>query len=154
MEKLENRKTGVSGICPRCKKCRETVRHVFQCTERPSQAALREPINTIRAKLTKIKTVKPIISAFTELLLAFQHDRSPICPTFLFGDYKKHNILRWVFQNQLQLGIKSFHVGYISYKWSMVQSLYLSKENKSAKFDVSWSAQVIQALWDFVGTLE
>ena len=36
----------------------------------------------------------------------------------------------------------------------MVQSLYLSKENKSAKFDVSWSAQVIQALWDFVGTLE
>jgi len=153
MEKLQNRKTGISNICPRCQKSIENVRHVFQCSARSSQAAFRESIHTFRAQLTKIKTAKPIISAFTELLIAFQHDRPPLCPTFQFGDLTKNKILCRVFQNQLQLGPNSFHVGYLSYKWSMIQTLYLSKQNKLVQFDVSWSAKVINALWNFAANI-
>jgi len=90
------------------------------------------------------------MSAFIELLVAFQQNRLPICPSFQIGDLKKYKILKCVFQNNFQLGQEAFHVGYVSYKWSMVQSMYSSKINQGAIYDVvSWSAQVIQLLWDF-----
>ena len=149
MAALENRKTGVSGICPRCKNKRETVSHVFQCTHRSSTSAFREAIHRFQLKLRKLHTVKPIITAFTEFLLAFHHNRNPVCPVLQFGNPKKYDTLRRVFLNQQKLGLQAFHIGYISYKWSMVQSLYTEKGKKEPMFNVSWSSQIIQAIWDF-----
>ena len=150
MEKLEDRNMGVKSVCPRCKQFKETILHVFQCSARSSKSAFRESIIAFKTKLVKLKTAKPIISIFMELLVAFQENRVPVFPTFLFGDKKKHAMLHRVFKNQLLLGNNSFHVGYISYKWSMMQTLYLrSTTSYKQVFDVSWSAKVISALWDF-----
>ena len=64
-----------------------------------------------------------------------------------FGDSKKYDMLRRGVTNQQLLGPNAFHSGYISYKWSTVQSLYMIKsQNACPIFDVSWSSQIIQAL--------
>jgi len=149
MSVLQNRNTGVSGLCPRCKKCIETASHFFQCSNRSSTAAFREAILRFQKKLRMIRTAKPIVSAFVECLVAFQHNRKPVCPHFQFGDRKKYAVLKRVFLNQQTLSQNAFHIGYISYKWSMVQSLYMVKTKKQVMFDVSWSSKVIQAIWDF-----
>ena len=147
MNKLGNKNTGVTSTCPICKKCEETVLHVFQCTERFSVSAFREVVNTFKKKLIKLKTVKPIVSSFVELVLvAFQQKRHPVYPAFHFGDIEKHKMLERVFQNQLLLGKNSFHIGYVSYKWSMLQSLYSQNTSHKQMFDVSWSAKVICAM--------
>jgi len=149
MAALEDRGTGVSGICPRCKNTRETVSHVFQCTHRSSTSAFREAIHKFQLKLRKLHTAKPIITAFTEFLLAFHQNRNPVCPVLHFGNPKKYDTLRRVFLNQQKMGLQAFHIGYISYKWSMVQSLYMQREKKEPMFNVSWSSQIINAIWEF-----
>jgi len=146
---LKDRNTGVSGLCPRCKKQQETVQHVFQCAARPSVAAFRESISRFRKQLVKLKTAKPIILALVELLVAFGQNRPPICPAFSYGDKQKHNMLVRIFQNQLLLGQNSLYAGYVSYKWSMLHSSYVIKSNTRPLFDVSWSSKIIEALWEF-----
>jgi len=54
-----------------------------------------------------------------------------------------------IFQNQLLLGQNSLYAGYVSYKWSMLQSSYVIKSNTRPLFDVSWSSKIIEALWEF-----
>jgi len=149
MSVLKSRNNGVSGLCPHCNKCAETPSHVYQCTNRSSTTAFKEAILRFQKKLRTIGRAKPIISAFVECLVAFQQNRKPVCPPFQFGDGKKYEVLKRVFLNQQQLGQNVFHVGYISYKWSMVQSLFMIKTTKQVIFDVSWASKVILALWDF-----
>jgi len=53
MEVLQDRNTGVTGICPRCKQCAETVPHVYQCTDRRSKAGFREAITILQKNCKK-----------------------------------------------------------------------------------------------------
>ena len=58
-----------------------------------------------------------------------------------------------IFNNQLLLGPNSFHAGYISYKWSMLQSTYVIRSKSRPIFYISWSSKVIQALWGFSASI-
>ena len=134
---LKDRNTGVSGLCPRCKRNQETIQHVFQCETRPAVSAFRESIHLFRKQLVKLKTAKPIALALVELLVAFGQNRTPICPAFSYGDRQKYKMLVIIFNKQLLLGPNSLHAGYFSYKWSMLQSTYVIRSKSRPIFDIS-----------------
>jgi len=112
-------------------------------------ADFRESIQISRNKLLKMNTVKPLISIFVELLVAIHQKRTPVCPIFHFGDKKKYDMLQRVFKNRLLLGKYAFHVGYLSHKWSMVQTVYSGTTTQTNLFDVSWASKLICAIWEF-----
>ena len=101
--------------------------------------------------MQKIKTARPIVTAFVAILVAYQNKVAPTCPDILIGDKEKYSKLRRVFvHHQMKLGNNAFPAGYISYKWSLIQSLYVNTMKKSnSTFDVHWSAQVVKIIWDF-----
>ena len=89
------------------------------------------------------------MAAFVAILVAYQHNDTPRCPDLQIGDQVKYEKLKRAFMHQLKLGNDAFQAGYISYKWSLIQSLYATKKKCNSTFDVHWSSQVIKIIWEF-----
>jgi len=150
------RKDGSTHQCLRCDLAPETFNHIFQCQCRLSKSAFRSSIETFRKTLHKLKAAKPIIDVFVEYLVSFGQSRSPKPPIFKYGGEKAFSLLLRAHQHQRLLSQSVFHLGYISYKWSLVQGYYTrNAENPktSAEYNLSWSASIIKAIWTFSHSL-
>ena len=147
---LESRGKGHSNACMRCNLAAETPQHVFQCSSRMAKAAFRESIQGFRKKLKKMKVSNPLVNVFVEFFLAHHENRKPKVPKYSFGNKIAFSLLKRAFSHQLLLETNVFHLGYVSYKWSVVHRHYQDRESKSkhmSEADVSWSAKLIAAIW-------
>jgi len=151
-ERMSSRDISISSTCLRCKKSIESFNHVYQCTSRGATSAFRVSFHSLPKDLKLQKTAAPIIYCFKIFFLAFQKCSKPECPQYKFGDKKKFLALQRAFQHQSLLGPASLQAGYLSYKWSLVQSLYISN-SFNTRYNVPWAAQVIRSIWKFSSSL-
>jgi len=155
-KELSTRKEGITHQCLRCNTSPETFHHVYQCQSRISKSAFRSSIETFRKRLLKIKTAKPIIDVFVEFLVAFSQRRNPRPPTFKYGGQRAFSLLLRAYHHQCTLSKSVLHLGYLSYKWSLVQKFYTrNPENPktSSEYDVSWASLTITTIWHFSQSL-
>ena len=149
---IADRDISKSSTCLRCKNSIESVNHIYQCESRAAKSAFRTSFHTLLKDLKRLKTAEPIVNSFKIILLAFQQDQMPKCPTYMFGAKSKFIALQKAFQHQMLLGPSSLHVGYLSYKWSIVQTLYVSNSFQT-RYNIPWTSQVIRSLWKFSSSL-
>ena len=153
---LNTRKKGITQQCLRCNQSPETFNHIYQCQSRIGKSAYRSSIETFRKSQTKLKTAKPIIEVFVDFLVSFSQCRNPRPPTFKYGSKKAFSLLLRAYHHQCTLSKSVFHLGYLSYKWSLVQKFYTrNPENPvtSSEYDLSWASRCIITIWNFSHSL-
>jgi len=149
---LSDRDTSLSSTCLRCNKSIENHQHIFQCACRQSKSAFRTSLLTLLKKFKTLRTAAPIVDCFKIIILAYQNNEKPVCPKYIFGDKNKFLALQKAFSHQLLLGPSSFLSGYLSYKWSVVQTLYVTNSFKTI-YNVPWASQIIRSIWHFSSSL-
>jgi len=149
---LSDRDTSLSSTCLRCNKSVENHQHIFQCACRQSKSAFRTSLLTFLKKIKTLRTAAPILDCFKIIILAYHNNEKPVCPKYNFGDKNKFLALQKAFSHQLLLGPSSFLSGYLSYKWSVVQTLYVTTSFKTI-YNVPWASQIIRSMWHFSSSL-
>ena len=152
MAVLESRQKGHSNVCIRCHNAEETIPHVYQCQGRIAKAGFREALSLFKKKLIKMRTAAPLIKMFCEFLVAYHQNRKPKRPIYSFGNKFAHTLLQRAYDHQMLLDSNVFHLGYLSYKWSIVHRHYdnknTNKKNMSA-LNSPWTASIIHLIWNF-----
>jgi len=151
-QKLASRDKSLSNTCLRCSKSIESFAHIFRCRSRDATSSFRISLLSFLKKMKALKTASPIVDCFKTLILAFQRNETPVCPTYTFGSTTKYIALQKAFQHQILLGPSSFISGYLSYKWSVIQTLYTSSSFNTI-YNISWASQVIRSIWAFSSSL-
>jgi len=99
-----------------------------------------------------MKTAAPLIKMFCEFLIAYHQKRKPRRPTYSFGNKFAHTLLQRAYDHQMLLDSNVFHLGYLSYKWSIVTRHYDIKDTKKKnmpELDSTWTASIIHLIWNF-----
>ena len=146
--KLHERDKNTKPTCPRCRKYHESQLHVFQCRDELNSENHKVCMKQLRSSLRRCKTHLIIVQAIENFLTGVHLNKRPIFPKNMMGDVNKILITTQVFNQQIDLGIRSLHKGIISRNWTLAQNVCNGEANKEDK-NLPWLKQFIRALWNY-----